>query len=126
MSSIEAKRREEASAFVKATETWAAVTSEGSGKGRGEPSWWPDIMHGKPIGRAQWLTVIGIAGMVAKEVDWIGWPIPGADPRGFTWLTWANHDESRRVAVQVHASKAKKTYAWERLLDGTKSYVEAD
>lgn len=123
MSSRETERREQAVGFLGQANVFAAVCSSAGWQGDdGVPS----VPGAKPIGVAQWKGSVAVAAVVAQEVDWIEWPLLGADPDGFIWLTWENARKDRRVALQLRASLVEKRFRWTITRDGFELQHEAD
>lgn len=106
--------KQEAVSFVQSVNVLASIMSE--------PQWGDmKVPDAKSIGIAQWRSAIAVAALVSRECEGAGWPVPGADPDGFIWLTWANTLQTRQVQLEIHEGAHRAPYAWSQLRHGTKT-----
>lgn len=110
--------KHEAVSFVQQVNVLASIMSE--------PQWGDmNVPDAKSIGIAQWRSAIAVAGLVSKECEDAGWPVPGADPDGFIWLTWSNTLQTRQVQLAIHDGAHRMPYVWSQLRHGTKTEHES-
>lgn len=84
---------------------------------------WADehgVPDAEPISKEQWLECLATALLIAKEIHGLPAPTPGADPKGFCWLTY-EHGE-RRVAVELRAPR----FVWTIRKDGFEQEHSSD
>lgn len=100
--------------FVQQVNVLASIMSE--------PEWGDmKVPAAKAIGIAQWRSAIAVAGIVVRECPEAGWPVPGADPDGFIWLTWSSALRTSQVQLEIHHGAHREPYAWSQLRFGNKT-----
>lgn len=84
------------------------VKSEGLAQVTSSPKW--DNENAKAIGVQQWVEVWALAQIIHRTVD-LPKPTPGADPKGFMWLTWEK--DGRKFALEIHPGLlVRHMYEW--------------
>lgn len=82
----------------------------------------PTDVGGRPIYRDKWVRALAVGIGLAKAFPWLDAPVPGADPKGFCWLSWYQGD-NRGLALEVHDG----LYRWtQRDPIGGKKTIESD
>ena len=84
-------------------------------------AWCEDDQNCKVIPISHYIKALGVAIVLAKENPRLPMPVPGADPKGFVWLTWTDGD-SRGLALELHDRK----YRWTQSAMGDKRTFESD
>jgi hypothetical protein len=80
----------------------------------------PTDLGAKPIPKSEWMQALVIATELAQMNPLLDAPVPGADPDGFVWLTWAQGN--RGLALEVR----KGAYKWTQRDSAGKKTITSD
>jgi hypothetical protein len=84
----------------------------------------PGQVGALPIGVRLWSEALMLAIAVSMETPGLPVPVPGADPKGFIWLTWSQ--DTTDLALQLQQGLlARYSYVWDTTLWGVRSRHES-
>ncbi len=84
-------------------------------------AWCEDNQDCEIIPTSEYVKALTVAIILAKENPRLDMPIPGADPKGFLWLTYVD-GPSRGLALELHPG----LYKWTQSCMGDKRTFQSD
>lgn len=73
------------------------------------------------VATGQWIKALTVAVCIMKAVPWVDMPVPGADPRGWVWLTFSN-GAREGLALEIRPD----SYRWVQNALGDKKYYQSE